>query len=78
MRGELMQAAEIAETFAGEAEKEARATEAGEAHRFLGYVRFLQGDFHQAQAMTNGRADPDFQCSYPNRILPRNFRLTLF
>jgi predicted ATPase len=49
--GELMLAAEIAEIFECEAEKEARATEADMARRFMGLIRFLQGDFNKAQAI---------------------------
>jgi hypothetical protein len=51
VHGELTLAAEIAESFEGAAEREARATEAGIARRFMGYIRFLQGEFNKAQAI---------------------------
>jgi tetratricopeptide (TPR) repeat protein len=47
-RGELGSARETAETFLGEAERGARPTEAGVAHRVLGLIRLFHGDFAQA------------------------------
>ena len=49
-RGELGSAREAAESFLREAERAARPTEAGVAHRLLGITLFFQGDFAQARA----------------------------
>src|SRR5271165_6326031 len=48
-RGKLGSARETAETFLREAERAARPTEAGTAHRCLGVTLFYQGDFAQAR-----------------------------
>jgi predicted ATPase len=50
VRGELGLAREIAETFLGEAERGARATEYGVGRRLLGSTCLFQGDFIEAQA----------------------------
>jgi predicted ATPase len=50
IRGEWGLAREIAETFLGEAEREARTTECGFGRRLLGHTCLFQGDFIEAQA----------------------------
>jgi predicted ATPase len=50
LRGELRLARETAESFLGEAENEARMTEAAVAHRNVGAARLHQGDFIDAEA----------------------------
>jgi predicted ATPase len=50
VRGELMFAREMAETFLREAERGARTTERGFGHRLLGFTCLFQGDLIEAQS----------------------------
>jgi predicted ATPase len=70
LRGELGSAREAAESFLGEAERAARATEAAAAHRALGMTRFIQGEFAQAR----GHCERALQICDPERDREAKFR----
>ena len=71
LRGELGSARETAERFLREAERAARATEVGVAHRLLGLTVLYQGDFVEAKA----HCEQTLRIFDPERDREAKFRL---